>query len=95
MKNKLILALMALAFVAPMSFAGVHVGVIAGPRYVPAPVVVAPAPVYVAPPPIVTVPRPVFIGPAPYWRGVWAPGRWMYGPRGRYWVGGYRMRGYR
>ncbi len=56
------------------------------PRYVaPAPyVAVAPAPYY-APAPYVDA----YAGPAPFYGAVWIPGRWNYGPAGRFWVRGY------
>jgi hypothetical protein len=67
-----------------------------GPGYVrphywtPGPYVaaVSPAPYAVVPPP----PAPyveTYVGPPPFYGAVWVPGRWYYGPRGRYWVRGY------
>ena len=30
-----------------------------------------------------------YAGAAPFFGAVWFPGRWCYGPRGRYWARGY------
>jgi|SRR5690348_16818819 hypothetical protein len=40
---------------------------------------------YVAPAPYIDT----YVGPPPFFGAVWIPGRWMYGPHGRYWVRGY------
>lgn len=30
-----------------------------------------------------------YVGPPPFFGAIWIPGRWIYGPHGRYWVRGY------
>jgi hypothetical protein len=66
---------------------GVYVGV--APEYygytAPAPYVAPYADPYVAPAPYVDS----YVGPAPFVGAYWVPGRWNYGPRGRYYVRGY------
>lgn len=66
---------------------GVYVGV--APGYygyaAPAPYVAPYADPYVAPAPYVDA----YVGPAPFVGAYWVPGRWNYGPRGRYFVRGY------
>ncbi len=71
---------------------GVYVGV--APGYygyaAPAPYVQPYAPAPYAPAPYASAPYvDAYVGPAPFYGAVWFPGRWTYGPRGRYWVRGY------
>jgi len=70
---------------------GVYVGVAPSYYYAPAPYAYGyAAPAYVGPP--YAAPAPyvdAYVGPAPFYGAVWFPGRWTYGPRGRYWVRGY------
>ncbi|MBV9294338.1 MAG: hypothetical protein JO145_02105 [Acidobacteriaceae bacterium] len=56
---------------------GAYVGVAPGYYYAPAPYAYS----YAAPAP--------YVAAAPFYGAVWFPGRWGYGPRGRYWVRGY------
>lgn len=104
MKTKLLIGLVGLLLASSSMFAGwrVGIGVGAPPVYVapvhpyhhywgPGPYVgayAAPAPYpapYVAPAPYVDA----YAGPAPFYGAIWIPGRWAYGPHGRYWARGY------
>ncbi len=95
MKIKFLIALLASCLVSTATFAGVWRG---DAYYAPhhrywhsRPYVGAYIAPYVAPVPY-AVPTPYidgYAGPAPYYGAVWCPGRWAYGPSGRYWVRGY------
>lgn len=93
MKKKLLTGIAGLLLASSTMFAGWRVGY--GGYYYHHPLVrpyvgayIAPAPYvppYVAPAPYVDA----YVGPAPFYGAVWIPGRWVYGPHGRYLVRGY------
>ena len=96
MKIKLLTGLAGLLLASSTMFAGWGVSVGIGSRYPyygpRAGVYVGSAPVYREWQPTYVAPAPCvneYVGPAPFYGAAWCPGRWAYGPHGRYWARGY------